>query len=830
MSLLKKMNKSSSTAWNNAWKSQNIGGSISSILGGTSGILEAGMANAQIKDTSAEESHIEGVENTQFSTGNLDSLMNQFDATAMARNNFTRQEVRGLSDGQMAGNIFKGAASGALAGAQVGGIWGGIGGFFAGMGSGIAGIAVGNKRAREKANQLNKDAQLANASYINNFSNSVENTENTMFNNSLLNITAYGGPMYKFTGDFTNGLTFIDAGGTHERNPFGGVQVGVDYEGAPNLVEEGEVIYNDYVFSNRLKPTKKQLADGGFKDKYDGYTFAKLVEDVSKPYMDTPNDPITKAGLEDMMNRIITMQEEIRAKKGETNNFRKGGKLNLYPKYGSHQRAKFAYDAGSRDSEAVAAVLPNPLRPGIIIGKTTSLMSNVNGDSDSEFNRIFKTTYDDGIYNLSEMHKNNEDEYIHTRFGLNNGDSYHTYNKNGELSDYYETDYANALNMKKLIKPNNKFNKGGIIGNVFDGGSWLPYDNSKGFSYFNQNEYDQGYLNWLNNLSYDNNKDLIDDIASYYNTNIDPDATTGKDFVSTVQRLGQDKKFGEIHKKLGNAYTNSRLKDVNVDTDFSNVFNFEDITPEEIDITFDGSDLIQPTSKNKGFNWGSLGRYASIAADSAGLITNSLKESDYTNAEAGVKAMREVPMVESKPVGNYLQLDRIDRNYLLNPLMASSRSSARNIQNQGLNAGQTQAALLANQYNTNRGIGQAIFEADRENMNRVMQEAQFNLGINQYNANQAMQAQQMNQQRAYNIAQAEAQAAQMREAIDAQKAAAINQNISGLTEGLAGIGQEAVYKDWLGALVDKDAIQDVFGTPKVKTKKCGGKLLTKKRK
>jgi hypothetical protein len=29
--------------------------------------------------------------------------------------------------------------------------------------------------------------------------------------------------------------------------------MGVDQEGTPNLVEEGEVIYNDYVFSKRLK-------------------------------------------------------------------------------------------------------------------------------------------------------------------------------------------------------------------------------------------------------------------------------------------------------------------------------------------------------------------------------------------------------------------------------------------------------------------------------------------------------------------------------------------------------------------------------------------------
>ena len=104
---------------------------------------------------------------------------------------------------------------------------------------------------------------------------------------------------------------------------------------------------------------------------------------------------------------------------------------------------------------------------------------------------------------------------------------------------------------------------------------------------------------------------------------------------------------------------------------------------------------------------------------------------------------------------------------------------------------------------------------DRENMARDLQEAQFNLGIDQYNANQAMQAKQMNQQRAYNIAQAEANAAQMREAIDAQRTAAISQGLSNLSDNLSGIGTESVYKDWLGALTDTGAIQDVFGVSSV---------------
>ena len=181
----------------------------------------------------------------------------------------------------------------------------------------------------------------------------------------------------------------------------------------------------------------------------------------------------------------------------------------------------------------------------------------------------------------------------------------------------------------------------------------------------------------------------------------------------------------------------------------------------------------------------------------------------------------------------YLQLDSLDRNYYLNPLLASSRSTSRAIQNQGLNAGQTQFALLANQHELNKATGNALMEMERENMARDLQEAQFNLGIDQHNANQAMQTQQMNQQRAFNIAQAEANAGQMREAIDAQRTAAISQSLSGLSEGLAGIGTESVYRDWLGALTDTEAIKDVFGAAANvrKTKKaCGGRMLTKKRK
>ena len=141
---------------------------------------------------------------------------------------------------------------------------------------------------------------------------------------------ADGGELHTHGGDFTNGLTYIDNGGSHEANPFEGVQMGIDPQGIPNLVEEGEVIFNDYVFSNRLKVPK------AIRQKYklrDNITFADAAKKLSKESEDRPNDPISKRGLESFMSALANGQEEVRIKNKDRrmNRYAKGGKLgNLF--------------------------------------------------------------------------------------------------------------------------------------------------------------------------------------------------------------------------------------------------------------------------------------------------------------------------------------------------------------------------------------------------------------------------------------------------------------------------------------------------------------------
>ena len=125
------------------------------------------------------------------------------------------------------------------------------------------------------------------------------------------NWNAYGGWLNTQGGDFTNGVTFIDEGGSHEENPYQGVQIGVDPEGAPNLVEQGEVVYDDYVFSDRM-----EIPDNIRKEyKLRGKTFAKAAKSAQRESEERPNDPISTKGLQAAMERIATAQEEAREKK-----------------------------------------------------------------------------------------------------------------------------------------------------------------------------------------------------------------------------------------------------------------------------------------------------------------------------------------------------------------------------------------------------------------------------------------------------------------------------------------------------------------------------------
>ena len=428
-----------------AFSGQNLGSTIGGIGSAVGTIVNAGIQNAQIADTSGLEGEIKQGQTYKAQANTNDDLLREWSAFSPMEN-VSWRDIRGGSTGQRIGNTIGAAGSGASAGATVGGPIGAIVGAVAGLGSAIGGWMGGNKKAKRKANKFNKQIGVANESNLTALENRASSIDTMNDLNALANFSAYGGPINtfgsgaidyelakkdlynkqlsamskykmssmpnsfetpelaifakggkihikkanrgKFTdycggkvtseciargkrsksaavrkratfaanarkwhhalggylydeggnlytsvpnigqhgGEFSNGVTIIGNGGTHEENPMEGVPMGVAPDGSSNLVEQGEVKFNDYVFSNRLFATGGLLAAHNLPTAYADHSFADIAEKLSRESSERPNDPISKRGLMSAMTRLQQAQEQLRAEE-QNRKYAKGGHL-----------------------------------------------------------------------------------------------------------------------------------------------------------------------------------------------------------------------------------------------------------------------------------------------------------------------------------------------------------------------------------------------------------------------------------------------------------------------------------------------------------------------
>lgn len=193
-----------------------------------------------------------------------------------------------------------------------------------------------SNKTEDKANKLNKETASAYNTAMRNVSSTADNIAASTLANLERNYAALGGPLFAYGGhthgaDFTNGLMFVNNGGSHESNPYEGVPISMDQKGNPNLVEEGEIIWNNYVFSNRLKVPKAVRNKYKLRGPKD-MTFAKAVENISKESDERPNDPISKRGLDNNLMLLAIEQEKLRPKNNVGNKFNTGGPtVTIYP-------------------------------------------------------------------------------------------------------------------------------------------------------------------------------------------------------------------------------------------------------------------------------------------------------------------------------------------------------------------------------------------------------------------------------------------------------------------------------------------------------------------
>lgn len=305
-------NKKSETAWTEA--KGDIAGSIGAISQGVTGIADSFMSNAKIADTTEQRNEINDRQTWQSEATDNASLLSEM-SSDVALGNTSWKDIRGVTGGQMAGNTLKGVASGAIAGAKIGGPWGAVAGAAAGLAGGLAGIFTGNAKAKKEADELNQLAEKANYTKAATMTAKVGALDQAADARAQAAYAAEGGTINPFpSSDFPSPVTEFNEGGSHESNPYDGIPQGIAPDGMPNLVEEGEVKYDNYIFSDRLMLSKEDKK----KYKYKGKTFADAAKAIKKELMIDvrPNDPLALEDLNIKLQQLSNLQEEKRAKKG----------------------------------------------------------------------------------------------------------------------------------------------------------------------------------------------------------------------------------------------------------------------------------------------------------------------------------------------------------------------------------------------------------------------------------------------------------------------------------------------------------------------------------
>lgn len=294
-------------------------------------------------------------ENMPINTGSREALVNNIVNTAQLNTGIRGNDIDKTTGGQAALGIGSAMASGAAAG-SVFGPWGAaIGAAAAGLTKGTSLLLKRNK-AKRMARKQNEENERVNSAISDFQLRTLDAQDDKDFENYMINFSggndavmaAFGGQLHTNGADFSNGASIIESGLTHEENPNGGVQIGVDKRGTPNLVEEGEVIYDNYVFSKRLFANNEVLSYANLPLKYRNKSFADIAKSLLKPTEEQINDPIATRTLRANMNKLRIAQESFKqAYNGEEQNtFASGG--NIFKDGGS-----FAYSSYLRNQNVI---------------------------------------------------------------------------------------------------------------------------------------------------------------------------------------------------------------------------------------------------------------------------------------------------------------------------------------------------------------------------------------------------------------------------------------------------------------------------------------------
>lgn len=561
---------------------------------------------------------------------------------------------------------------------------------------------------------------------------------------------AFGGHLNTNGSDFMIGLTYIDNGDTHENNPYEGVPMGADSEGTPNLVEQGEVVFNDYVYSNRLQVPKD------VRKKYklrDNMTFADAVKYLTKSYEERPNDSISRDTAMEILADLANAQEAERANESIRINKNKsayGGRINKFKTGGDTKETDFNWNN---------------------LGETplwNNLLEQPNPSSPTIFNNTWMPT-------AINPYKGVPNYYGYDKpFWMNDKGEY-----NKEYTDFINNVY-NVDMLKKHLKDQFNF-------------------------------YDNATEEQKKSPRYAAIQNFIDTSPEWYeNRNTIDDWAISDNLFNTAKKLAVDKNTGIMH--VGDMfaqYKRGKANSLMPDGLFPNNLNDRIKTPDLIKNAGKEEPPLYLGRSNEALRYApAIGLGAAVISDALGLTNNP----EYENAARIEAASRaDYKPVGFERLGNYLKYRPFDTDYLLNRMDADAAASRRAIANQSAgNTGAAIAGILASDYNTIGRLGEAKIAADKENFARRAQVEEFNRATNQYNSQGALQADTANQGAYANALGRRltglTTAAQMRQGIKDAAEANRAANISEFLSALGDIGYENKSMNIIRRLAESGAL------------------------
>lgn len=593
----------------------------------------------------------------------------------------------------------------------------------------------------EKGGNLNSNYKTVN-----------HNMRKNIFNNGgILNSLESG-----FGSDFSNGLKHINAGGKHEQNPNEGVLMGFDQKGIPNLVEEGEVIFNDYVFSNRLEPTEEDLLIYKLPTSFLGKTYAEIAKKLSEESQERPNDPISERGLSASMSKLVQAQENTKYKMDSKANAKEIDALSL------EDLNIYASALESQEEEQMVQE-----DKAIQQMEQEQMMQEQIGGNPGIPN-MFATG---GVLDFSKGNMR-----------YTNPNSVDWGKRTPNLKNH--TDWQNARRWTGITEAPVNYNK------FLNPDRYFGFMDSKDVSYFGSKPHAQNAIlgqgtETQSLITTPSNKETI------VRDNKGLQSSTRR--YSTPQTQESKSLILPELSSTPHGYINKEQADASI--------NLQDKLTSPVDSPIGlyktrnerGSADQRSSSKLANLRYAPvIGSGISVLSDLLG-VTN---KPDYSSADAIVDATNNLRKVSAPKIGDYMSYNPFDTDYYTNQLDAANAGVRSTIQNtSGGNRASAQASLLAADHNANMQRGALVRQAAESNLQQRQIVSDFNRNTNMQNAQMDLQAQMANQNVDQIKMNALAQRAQLRDAANARADEARAFNLSNFFNNLGGVGREEYMRN-----------------------------------